>query len=294
MRNNQVDAWKRLTVLSNRNSNSFEVRYDTNQVAITTGKTYSFRLAVTAESCSMSQLSTSETSFTMQTGPSAPSYVFINQMQSNKYCVQWTWSASSSTTVTPSSFTVQYRTANGIFQNAQCDFPVSGYSRECCFTPQVASSDQCATYEAQVIAVSSSCGNSMASEIARTSISSAPAAPANLVASCATDGATAIVLSWNLPSNSGCGVIQYYEIEYDQRYSASTNYINTPGRVAIIQNAMQDSYTVTQFANGMPIVAGTVYRFQIKACNNNGCNVSNTVTASVSSSTGLKLTNLQA
>lgn len=57
---------------------------------------------------------------------------------------------------------------------------------------------------------------------------------------------------------------------------------------------MQDSYTVTQFANGMPIVAGTVYRFQIKACNSNGCNVSNTVTASVSSSNGVKLTNLQA
>lgn len=101
------------------------------------------------------------------------------------------------------------------------------------------------------------------------------------------------MLSWNLPSNSNCGVVKYYEIEYDQRYSSTNTYINNPGTVALIYNAQQTSYTVTQFANGMPLVAGTVYRFQIKACNQNGCNVSNTVTASLSASNGVKLTNLQ-
>lgn len=148
-------------------------------MAISNGKTYYFKLAVTAQSCTLSSSSSSETSYTMSTGPSSPSYVFINQRQSNEYCVQWQWSAASSATVTPSSYEVQYRVAGGIFQNAKCNFPLNQYSTSCCFTPLVTSQDVCATYEAQVIAVSSSCGNSLPSTIAKTSVSSAPSAPTN-------------------------------------------------------------------------------------------------------------------
>jgi len=197
----------------------------------------------------------------MSTGPSSPSYVFINQRQSNEYCVQWQWSAASSATVTPTGYEVQYRVAGGIFQTAKCNFPLNQYSTSCCFTPIVASQDVCATYEAQVIAVSSSCGNSLPSTIAKTSVSSAPSAPTNFQASCAANGQSAIVLSWNLPNNANCGSVQYYEIEYDQRYSSTNTYINNPGTVALIYNAQQTTYTVTQFANGQPLVAGQVYRF---------------------------------